>query len=53
MARNAAAMKALRPLVQSISSQTMSRANAIVDVDGKSIAEAAVWLSDQIKSNGK
>lgn len=49
MARNAAAMKALRPLVQSISSTTMSRANAIVDVEGKSVSEAADWLSDQIE----
>lgn len=44
MARNARAMKALRPLVQSVNSKQMRRANGLVDVDGQPIQHAANYV---------
>ena len=44
LARSHKAMKALRPLVQSISSEKMREANAMVDVDEQPIKETANWL---------
>ncbi len=44
LAKSHKAMKALRPLVQSISSEKMREANAMVDVDDQPIGETAEWL---------
>ena len=48
LAKSHASMKALRPLVESISSDNMRQANAMVDIDGKTVQEAADWLESQI-----
>ena len=48
MARSRSAMRALRPLIQSISSNQMRIANGMVDVDGKTITDASEYLADQI-----
>ncbi len=48
MARNRKAMAALRPLIEAIDSATMSEANAMVDVDGKTVDEATDWLESQL-----
>jgi osmoprotectant transport system permease protein len=50
MARNRKAMAALRPLIEAIDSAMMSQANAMVDVDGQTVAEATDWLESQIAS---
>ena len=41
MVRDPRAMVALRPLVQSVSSARMRQLNGLVDLDGRSAAEAA------------
>lgn len=46
MARDPQAMKALRPLVQSVNSVQMRKANGMVDVDGQTVAEASRFLLD-------
>lgn len=48
VAKSHKAMKALRPLIQSISSEKMREANAMVDVDDQPIKEAASWLMQWI-----
>ena len=49
MARNPNAMKAFRPLLQSISTPLMRRANGLVDVEKKTPKEAADLLLSTIK----
>ena len=44
LAKSHKAMKALRPLIQAISSERMREANAMVDVDDQPIDETANWL---------
>ena len=48
LARSRKAMKALRPLLESINSANMRQANAMVDIEGKTVEEAADWLETQI-----
>ena len=48
VARSRKAMKALRPLIQSIGSDKMRRANAMVDVEEEPIRDTANWLLNQI-----
>lgn len=48
VARSRKAMTALRPLIQSISSEKMREANAMVDVHERSIDETAQWLMNWI-----
>jgi osmoprotectant transport system permease protein len=45
---NRALVKALRPLLHSISDNEMRNANKLVDTDGKTPAAAAAWLGDQM-----
>ena len=49
MALNRAAMRALRPMVQSISSDEMRTANGMVDVDGRSVSDASAFLAERIE----
>ncbi|MDG2385418.1 MAG: ABC transporter permease/substrate-binding protein [Pirellulaceae bacterium] len=49
MARNRAAMQALRPLIQSISPAEMRTANGMVDIDGDSVKQAAEYLEKSIR----
>ncbi|MCP4190417.1 MAG: ABC transporter permease subunit [Planctomycetaceae bacterium] len=51
MARNRAAMQALRPLIQSISPAQMRTANGMVDIDGDSVQQAAEYLEKSIRKN--
>ncbi len=44
LARHPAAMKALRPLIQSTNVRQMRLANGMVDIDGRSISEASGYL---------
>ena len=48
LARSHKAMKALRPLIQSISSEKMREANAMVDVNEQPIKETARWLMQTV-----
>ena len=50
VAKSHKAMKALRPMIQSISSDKMREANAKVDVQEEPIDETAQWLMDSIFS---
>ncbi|MEM9413004.1 MAG: glycine betaine ABC transporter substrate-binding protein, partial [Planctomycetota bacterium] len=52
LANSHKAMKALRPLIQSISSAKMREANAMVDVDDQPIDETADWLMRWIFPEG-
>jgi osmoprotectant transport system permease protein len=48
LAKSARGMRALRPLIQAIDSQTMRAGNARVEVEKKSIEDTAEWLLDQL-----
>lgn len=48
LARNAQAVKALRPLLESISSSTMRKANGLVDVQKQPVSSAADFLLQQV-----
>ena len=52
LARSHKAMKALRPLVQAISSAKMREANAMVDVDEQPIKQTANWLMKWVFPDG-
>ena len=41
---------ALRPLIRAINDETMRQANKIVDIDGRSVEEAAAFLQTAIKA---
>lgn len=47
-ARRSSLVKALEPLVNSISNQAMRRANKIVDVDGRPVKEAVEYLESSL-----
>lgn len=53
MAQNRAAMRALRPLIQSITSGEMRVANGMVDVDGQPVSAASEFLADKINQRTK
>jgi osmoprotectant transport system permease protein len=51
LARNTQAMRALRPLVESIPTELMRRMNALVDIEKKSVPDVGKKLFDQLQSN--
>ena len=42
---------ALRPLLGSIDSESMRQANKLVDIEGKSVGEAAAFLQKELRRN--
>lgn len=52
-AREEAVVRALSPLIGAISNEEMRQANRMVDLDGKSVGEAARWLLSRVPTGNQ